>query len=643
MKRKIIAVLSGSMCLVNLNATAQKHIKPTLAQKQAAYEALRKLTPQEMKEKFLKEHKRKPDFTGTILPEKKSGKTMKTTGGGSILPPDARFPGEFEEVQGVFISWPYTYSGVPVIDTVSISPASKLYTQLADGIQKAGVKLYINVWDGADTAAVKEFMVKKGTPLTNYRFLVYEGDDIWARDFGPVNYYYDTDDKIGWVDFRYYPGRDFDNELPKLWGAELGIPVAFSNVFQEGGNILTDGAQNSYTSDAVYGQNTSYNGYTTARTKDSLISNLALNRLDVLKALPHDGGTGHIDLYLDMTDENTFVQTKMPIDMATVPGFTDYAITNRNIDTLRKRNSFHSKPHHFFNIPFPTRDDGSWYTTAGNYEFYTRTYSNHLIINKTIIQPIFSDALSGNAAGDAAAIDSIKKAYPGYKIIPIDMRYLDGSGGSIHCITKEMAAPNPIRFFHYAYRLKEDYQSSYPIDAIITNHSGIASATLYWRLKGSSAWTSIPMTSASGNHWLSNIPASSTAVSEVFEYYISATSVNGKTITRPMPGADGPYEFWYDNTPASIKDKVPAGFAIGNLYPNPAENIVNIEVVTSNPIDLSMNITDISGRIVAQKDFGTITNTQYLTLPTEHLSSGIFMINIINENGKIASRKLIKK
>lgn len=640
-----IALLGSGLLLSAMEATAQRQ-HPTPEQKQAAYARLRQLSAHQLREKVRAEHKRKPLMYLNPSAKKTASAdasgTMKTTGATAIIPSDARFPGEYEEVQGVFISWSYTYDAVPVIDTISGSPMSDLYFQLANAIQKAGVKVYINVWDAADSTAVKDFMAKKGKALTNYKFLVYDGDDIWARDFGPVNYYYDIDDKIGWVDFHYYQGRDYDNLLPIAWGTELGIPVATSGLYQEGGNLLADGTQNLATSSAFYDQNNYYYGYSAARSRDSMSSNMRANRLDVLTALPHDGGTGHIDLYLDMTDENTFVHTKMPAFMASVPGFTDYGIANDNIDTLRTRKTFHTKPYRFFNIPFPTRDDGSWYTSASDYEYYTRTYSNHLIVNKTIIQPIFSNSTSGNAAGDAAAIDSIKKAYPGYTILPIDMRILDGSGGSIHCITKEFAAPNPLRFQHYAYRQLEAFQTNYPIDAIITNKSGITSAVLYWRNKGASAWNTVPMTSASGNHWLAAIPSASSSTKETFEYYISATSANGKTMTRPMPGADGPYEFWYDKS-VSVTEHLQEGFAIGNLYPNPATDKVNMEVIVTTPLQLSLNITDLNGRKVAEQNFGLVNNTRQLAVNTSQLPAGVFMINVMSEGKQIATRKLIKK
>lgn len=641
--RKITAITSiGFLCLAAFGANAQSKINTTLAEKQAAYDALRQMTPPQRKAKFLKEHKRKPIMLPASAVKAAPTSTMKTTATTAIVPNDARFPGEFEEVQAVFISWPYTWAAVPVIDTMLSSPSTPIFTKLADAIQKSDAKVYINVWEAADTFAVKACMALNGTPLTNYRFFIYEGDDFWVRDFGPVNYYYDTDDKLGWVDFNYYPGRDFDNLLTQKWGAEMSVPVALSTIYQEGGNILTDGTRNTVTSSSVYDQNSYYYAYTPSRTRDSLKSNLNLNRLDVPVALPHDGGTGHIDLYLGMTTENTFVYTKMPLAMATVPGFTDYVIANNCIDTMSKRTGYHTQPYHFVNIPLPTRDDGSWYSSASDYENYTRTYSNHLIVNKSIVLPIFSDALSGNAAGDIAAIDAVQKAYPGYTIYPIDMRYLDGSGGSIHCITKEVAASNPLRFFHYEYRALESFQSTYPIDAEITNKSGIASATMYWRIKGASSWTTVSMTAGAGNHWLASIPATSGPSTEVFEYYISATSVNGKTITRPMPGAAGPFEFWYDKT-SSIDETKIDGLSFGNLYPNPTTDFVNVELNVTKPIAIALSISDMLGRVVARQDYGTLSYSQYLTLNTAQLLPGLYQINIEHNGQRIASRKLIKK
>ena len=178
-KRLLVA---ATLSFAALSTTAQQQrTEPTPAQKKAAYDELRKLTPEQRHERYLKAYKRKPASADNSSKKKintnvgtntNSSKTTKVT---SIVPSDARFPGEFEEVQGVFINWIYDdFSGV--IDTVSSSDYANIFSKLADGIQKAGVPVYINVWYAIDSNAVKTFMANNGTPLFNYRFLVHKGD-----------------------------------------------------------------------------------------------------------------------------------------------------------------------------------------------------------------------------------------------------------------------------------------------------------------------------------------------------------------------------------------------------------------------------------------------------------------------------------
>jgi agmatine/peptidylarginine deiminase len=646
-----------ALVLSTASADAQNSRPLTEAEKQATYDSLRGLSRSQFREMYRQQHKRKPDITlqertslkksldevGTQAPLVKVGPASSDPSAWPTVAADARFPGEFEEVQAVFISWPYIYNSTgssAVIDTLGNSEYAYIHGQLAKGIQTAA-KVFINVWSGADSAAVKSYMIKEGMPLSNYRFFVYRGDDIWARDFGPISYYYGAQDSIGWVDFRYYPGRNYDNLLPQTWGNELGIRVTPSRIYFEGGNILMDGSNNMTTSTAVYDLNSYYNNYSKQRTRDSLQFSLKLGRNDIMPLLPHDGGTGHIDLYLDRTDENTYVFTRMPSAMAGISQFSDYDSTVQNIDTLRTRSTVFNKPNRFYSVPLPTKDNGSWYTSGPDYENYTRTYSNHLIVNKTIIQPIFSDASSGNAIGDAAALDSLKAAYPGYTFFPIDMRPFDGFGGAIHCITKEVPADNPLRFQHYAYRDQEAYQSNFPVDAIITNKSGIATAKMIWRRKNSANWTTVNMTAGSGNHWLAQIPALSANSTDTVEYYFTAASNNGKTLSRPMPGAAGAYRFWY-NSVASVGSIANAPFELGNLYPNPAETFTQLEVIPNKKAQISVRILDVTGKEISRKDFGTITSRQYLQLETATLSAGIYWLEVAGNGQTVAVRKLIK-
>lgn len=615
---------------------------PTPQEKQAAYERLRNMTPEQRQELFQLQHKRRPDVI------KAAPQAKQAPGGGqssnASVPADARFPAEFEEVEGVFISWPYFWdiSGTfAFIDTVANSEYSDIHSKLADAIQSGGAKVFINVWTGADSDAVKRYMISKGKTLSNYRFMVYDGDDVWARDFGPVTYYSGSQDARGWVDFKYYPGRDYDNVLPDHWGAELGIPVVKSGINYEGGNILTDGFNNLISSSAVVDLNAQINSLSAAQVKDSLQDIYKGGRVDIIPTLIYDGGTGHVDLYLSRLDENTYVYTKYPEDM-NIASFSDFGTASKNLDTLRGRPTIYNRTNKFRTLPLPTKDDGTWYSTGLEYNNkYTRTFSNNLVVNKVIVQPIFHDATSGNSAGDAEALDSLKLAYPGYTFYQIDMRAYDGSGGSIHCVTKELPADNPLRIFHAAYSNQVAYQSNYPVDVTITNKSGISAANLYWRRKGTSAWSQVNLTAAANNHWLGQIPGSSNTV-DSFEYYINASSMNGKTMSKPMTAPSGYYTFWYDKNFLSVPATSQELVDLGNLYPNPSKGIINFEVIPSHPAQLAIQVIDMSGKAVLSRDYGTVSNRRYLQADLSTLPMGVYMMQV-SVNGKLAfSRRVLR-
>ena len=108
------------------------------------------------------------------------------------------------------------------------------------------------------------------------------------------------------------------------------------------------------------------------------------------------------------------------------------------------------------------------------------------------------------------------------------MREFDGSGGAIHCVTKQIPADNPIRILqkniHSSVNLGE--LTDIPFSAIITNKSGITHAELMYRTDGNQ-WQCIDLTS-NGNRWYGNIPANALKSNSTVEYYIQATSGNGK-------------------------------------------------------------------------------------------------------------------
>ena len=522
------------------------------------------------------------------------------------------FPGEWEEVKAIVVSPRYTFlvpghegderyyaqqfvknwgsqfyqaSKESPVESLGEGPCKSavdvetadgmLHLYLMDGIQKAGAEAWVRIEEAGDEAIIRTALEKAGLQNDKMKFFVAPGNSYWFRDCGPICFYYGDDDKIGMLDFLYDPYRPCDNLLPSVLHWKFGIPNYITDLAWEGGNCLVDGIGGLVTSTATYKHNTDtigsmyWDGKDPAtirfNKKESLypsdvkfyLANLVGQRqTTIVPTLNYDGGTGHIDLYLDATDENSFYMAQMP---EAYEGWSDYDIAVGNTAILFNKRSFFGRKYYDNGaLPFPAKNDGSGWDSEEEYGVVARTYANHLICNDYILQPCFSPVGKDGmptAAWDRANIEKMKKLYPGYTFYCIDMRTFDGSGGSIHCITKQIPADNPVRIIHKniygdVNPVMPDSEEQYiPFSAIITNKSGIKEAKLYYSFDGKQ-WNDVSL-SSNGNCWHAKvaldkftggqpIPADGIQV----YYYLSATSNNDKTVTKPVNAQKGSlYDF----------------------------------------------------------------------------------------------------
>lgn len=593
-------------------------------------------------------------------------------------PQDMVIPAEFEENQAIVVSWPYIsldannqqayqdFEGVYVeynqftqkINLIPItnypdvyeeSDMSYLYLDLVNAIQSEA-QVWITVNDLKDTTEIIKFATDNEKPLTNYKFIKAPINSIWYRDCGPIAFYYDNLNKIGYIDFEY-PGRPLDDAMPEYIAASAGHALIKSTLEFEGGNTLVNGKNTLFTSTAVAASNSDTEGQmmlsedkksvyyiektplTFKNCEDSLRTVMNLSDIQIMPRLVNDGGTGHIDLYADFFDENRFVFSKFPEELKS---HNDYNITKTNVDSMLTLFSCNNVKYTNSIIPLPRKNNGKWYSSEDDYARYTRTFTNHLVVNKTIIQPVFYNETSGDKTGDLAAIEEIKKAYPGYKIVQIDMRSLDGSGGSIHCITKQIPADNPIRIFHRPVVKSElisaNGKSYYEIKSTIESNKEITSASLFYREKGQTEWKSVQMTKTNGIY-IANVQLTATSNIIPIEYYISATasSIN-KTITKPMTAPDGFYTI--DNTVTSVEQ---GNSAIGmQVYPNPTADQLyakfNINTLGNYSIQISNELgEELYTNTIENQGIGE----QVLALNTELLSAGSYFLIVKDNNNQI--------
>jgi agmatine/peptidylarginine deiminase len=575
----------------------------------------------------------------TIKPFSQLNKT------GIVMPANMRYPGEFEESQVVLISWSDLYNDITFeyegADT--ITEWGFVSAQLANYIQQE-VPVWIRVYEAKDTVTVKAFMQNLGTPLVNYKFIVSMGNAWWMRDFAPSGIYYGTQDSLLLVDLKYYDGREYDDTFSIKVAQELNLPLYSSSLYGEGGNLMTDGFGRTFFSTVITNTNASawaHNpAWSKAQTLDTMRNLFAIDSVAELGELLCDGGTGHIDLYTKMIDEQTILVVKYP-DVITAGDKKRVEDAYQYMTTMV---SPYNRPYRIYRVEHPTDDAGVHSRkTCNQMTQDARTFVNGLTVNKTFIYPSYSNDTSGNKQQTVKMTEFFKSIMPGYKVVDIDSRSLSILGGEIHCISMQIPAENPVHFWHPSVDGLQPLQTSYRIIAQITNRSGISSADCKWRIKGTNTWQTLPLTDSS-NYYIGNLVPGTISVDDIIEYYLEAETNNGKTAVKPITAPEGYYRIYFKTPPTSLNDLEvkPKDYLFG-AHPNPATNQLTINFYAMEANQAEISIYDITGKKCFTEKTNARNGLNAVSLNVADWQSGMYFYSYHLNGQLISTRKLIVK
>ncbi len=257
-----------------------------------------------------------------------------------------------------------------------------------------------------------------GVPAELYRRLPYAYDTVWARDYGPYGIHESTLE-LGIVDTAYtgYYSRTNDDAVPCKIAADIGAQCYTTNLILDGGNFASDGNGNLFMSTATYEWNDNLSTTTVDNTLKSYYGVHTIHAFPIAKdsyGQPADG-TGHIDMYM-----KPLAPCKVMV--------AEY-----------NQEPFYSKleaiADYFENLPCATGQTYQVYRVPGWYDGAWYTYTNSLIVNQSVLVPGYQ---SGN---DDQARAVYEQALPGYTVAIVNSDDAIRYGGAIHCVTKEVPAP----------------------------------------------------------------------------------------------------------------------------------------------------------------------------------------------------------
>ncbi|MFN2422806.1 MAG: agmatine deiminase family protein [Cryomorphaceae bacterium] len=538
---------------------------------------------------------------------------------------------EWEEIQALTISW-RSYRRI----LKEIARAAKAETKVIIFCDNAAaVESYLMSTQPAQQSwpAVPAF-----DNMENIDLVEAPTNSVWIRDYGANTVYGNRVDTLALVDWIYNRPRPADDVIPTGLGDHLGYNVytttaAPYDLVNTGGNFMSDGQGTGFASELILEENEPGNPYNvTAKTEEDIDEIKAdfqgLSRFIKMTELPFDI-ISHIDMHMKLLDEETLLVGEYP------PGVADGPQINANIDyVVNNFLSYFGEEYKIIRVPMPDSPSGLWPDSSPTSGYY-RTYTNGVFVNKTFIYPSYRQEY------DTTAARIYSEALPGYTLVPIDCdnqpEVIIAAAGAIHCITHSVGVSDPLLIVHQKLQDTFDSENAYQVTAEIEHRTGIAQATLHYRISGETEFSAAAMSAAGETEWTALIPAQDPET--VIEYYVAAEANSGKTQVRPIVAPEGTWSFKVLGDVTSVYDI--ESFELGPVYPNPARDIVSIPVIAEVPLTIDVFITDMTGRIVAPVFNGEVRGDRRLSANVAGLAAGVYHVVVTSAQGRTATPLMV--
>jgi agmatine deiminase len=252
-------------------------------------------------------------------------------------------------------------------------------------------------------------------------------DDSWLRDSGPT-FVLDAAGKRAAAAFVFnaWGAKCLPFDKDAAIGARVAelasSPVFRSNLVVEGGGFLSDGEGTLITAESCVLNPNRNPGWTKAQADAELRAMLGMRKIIWLPGDLTDNATdGHVDGYVAF-----FRPGAVLLEEVADPADPRYPIMAENRKILESETDARGRRFELLPIVEAPRT-----AVPGGEDIYCRSYVNFYLANGAVIAPAYG------VEEDAAAADTLRRAYPDRRVVCLDLRDLFRGGGGIHCITQQ--------------------------------------------------------------------------------------------------------------------------------------------------------------------------------------------------------------
>lgn len=331
-----------------------------------------------------------------------------------------RLPAEWEEQDGILLSWPSPESDwADILDKIEL-----VYVQLVQQISRFEKVIIV----GSNINHINQLLNRHAICLDNIDCYAIAMNDTWTRDCGPITIYRDGVAQLcdfgfnGWG-LKFAADNDNQMNFHLAQQAVFKAPLLTQPLILEGGSIESDGKGTLLTtSECLLNRNRN------PHLNKEQIEHFFTTQLGIQHMLWLDHGylvgddtDSHIDTLARLCPNDTIIY--VACDDQSDEHYASLKAMEQQLKTFKTING---SPYRLLPLPWPQAkfdDDG---------ERLPATYANFLIINGAVLVPTYADP------ADTKALKIIQSAFPQHEIIAINCSTVIIQHGSLHCLTMQL-------------------------------------------------------------------------------------------------------------------------------------------------------------------------------------------------------------